>query len=774
MGELVCDNSALMKEWDWEENENNYIYPDRLLTGSNKKVAWKCEKGHKWKATVVNRAKGRKCPYCANKYILKGNNDLKTTHPLLAHEWNYEKNVNLDIEKVTYGSEKKAWWKCKLGHEWEATISSRTRGVGCPYCSNRKVLCGYNDLASQFPNVADEWHYEKNGALLPSHVLFGSNQKVWWRCRICGYSWKTQVGLRTRNNTNCPKCEDELKKIRPFQREIPEMGSSLFDLYPQIMKEWAYDLNGEILPTQLKRGSGRKVWWRCEKGHEWKCPVDQRTLRGTGCPICNKEYHVSFPEKAIAFYLSSVCNELQENYRPDFMNRKELDMYLPEFNLAVEYDGEYAHKKVERDIQKDSICEKAGIYVIHIRQVGCPQVIDTKMCYFQLQNNSEKELDRAIKYVLAYIGKDNIQVDVERDRSLIYEYMDIQEKKNSLQKNNPELAKEWHDEKNGYLKPLHVAVNSNKKVWWRCKVGHVWQAQINSRSRGNGCPYCAGKNVIIGENDLGTTHPKLTREWNYEKNTNKFPENYSKGSEEKVWWKCELGHEWQAVIYSRVSGTGCPICAGNELLDGYNELASLYPDVANEWDYEKNNFLTPKMVHANARKKVWWKCVKGHSFDASIYHRTGEKATGCPICNNRKLLKGYNDLATCFPTLANEWNYDKNNCMPTEIITGAAKKVWWKCEMGHEWEAMVSSRCTGVGCPICAGKIVVKGYNDLATLYPDIADEWDYEVNGELLPILFSPGSNKTVGWICRRCEYRYKKIINQKVRYCKCPKCKN
>ena len=102
--------------------------------------------------------------------------------------------------------------------------------------------------------------------------------------------------------------------------------------------------------------------------------------------------------------------------------------------------------------------------------------------------------------------------------------------------------------------------NSGKKVWWKCEKGHEWQARISHRNKGIGCPYCSGKKVLQGYNDLATINPELAKEWNCEKNGNLKPEDFTANSGKKVWWKCEKGHEWKATIANRNRGRGCPIC----------------------------------------------------------------------------------------------------------------------------------------------------------------------------------------------------------------------
>ena len=122
------------------------------------------------------------------------------------------------------------------------------------------------------------------------------------------------------------------------------------------------------------------------------------------------------------------------------------------------------------------------------------------------------------------------------------------------------MAKEWHPTKNGDLKPNMVAPRSSKKAWWMCEKGHEWEASISSRTDGRGCPICANKKILSGYNDLATKNPKLAREWHPTKNADLKPNMIAPGSNKKVWWMCEEGHEWQAKVNDRSNGTNCPFC----------------------------------------------------------------------------------------------------------------------------------------------------------------------------------------------------------------------
>jgi DNA-directed RNA polymerase subunit RPC12/RpoP/very-short-patch-repair endonuclease len=134
-------------------------------------------------------------------------------HPILANEWCYDKNGDLTPDMFSeFSTQAKFWWKCSKGHIWQSTIAHRTSmNSNCPYCSNRKLLIGYNDLNTLFPNIAIEWHPIKNGELRPTMVMSGSKKKAWWKCSLCGHEWFTSIQMRTRG-TNCPECAKQKRK----------------------------------------------------------------------------------------------------------------------------------------------------------------------------------------------------------------------------------------------------------------------------------------------------------------------------------------------------------------------------------------------------------------------------------------------------------------------------------------------------------------------------------------------------------------------------------
>jgi hypothetical protein len=149
------------------------------------------------------------------------------------------------------------------------------------------------------------------------------------------------------------------------------------------------------------------------------------------------------------------------------------------------------------------------------------------------------------------------------------------------------------------------------------------------------------------------------------------------------------------------------VCAGRAVRAGENDLASAFPAVAAQWHPTKNGSLTPDQVAPFSNRKVWWQCPRGHSYQAWIQHRTG-RSSGCPYCAGRKVLPGFNDLATVEPKVAAQWHPELNGALtPRQVTAGSRKKVWWQCPEGHVWKAEIHSR-TGpqkCGCPVCAGKV---------------------------------------------------------------------
>ena len=323
--------------------------------------------------------------------------------------------------------------------------------------------------------------------------------------------------------------------------------------------------------------------------------------------------------------------------------------------------------------------------------------------------------------------------------------------KPSLAETHPELAAQadgWD--------PTTLTAGSNKKVGWKCVNGHVFMAVLCSRTlQKTGCPICSNQQLLVGYNDLATTHPELAAQadgWD--------PTTVVAGTNKKLQWNCKAGHSWNATVNSRtLLQTGCPICANKQVLAGYNDLATTHPELAAQadgWD--------PRTVIAGNHKQFLWKCSIGHFWTATVTNRTSH-GSNCPICANKQVLAGYNDLATTHPELAAQadgWD-------PATVTVSSGKKRKWKCALGHTWLLPVDGRRAGTtGCPICSNQQLLVGYNDLATTHPEIAKQahnWD--------PTTMSAGSHKKAAWICEK-GHIWSSVIHTKVDGIGCPICSN
>ena len=261
--------------------------------------------------------------------------------------------------------------------------------------------------------------------------------------------------------------------------------------------------------------------------------------------------------------------------------------------------------------------------------------------------------------------------------------------------------------------------------------------------------------------------------WDTEKNE-LDPAAVKPYSHKAVWWRCSHGHSWQQMVYSVAAAarTGCPYCYGRIPIVGESDLVTVMPELALEWDEEKNGEPATS-VSPGSRKIVWWRCPEGHSYKARVYTRTCRNGSGCPYCAGKKPLAGYNDLLTADPELAAEWDEEKNGMSPTEVMRKSHKKVWWRCELGHSYESEIYARAVGNGCPYCAGRKVLAGFNDLATTHPKVAKQWAYELNGNVTPEMITKGSNKKFWWRCSEGHY-WKAVVFSRTRKraSDCPVC--
>lgn len=425
-------------EKEWHPTKNNRSF-NEITAGNPTNYWWQCELGHEWETRPVARVKEASgCPYCANKRILEGFNDLATLNPELASEWHPTLNSKLPSEIGVGGIYVATWLGKECGHAWEARVAARHKqGSKCPYCAGQKVLAGYNDLASQHPSVASQWHPTLNGTLTPEELHQTSNKKVWWQCEK-GHNFNTQVSLRTRKKTQCPECfgrpqkeasleiEPKLKLSRA--RKYPTLGKSLKDLYPELAQDWHSTLNNGLTPDTVLPFSDKKVWWACEKGHDYEMLVSHRT-RGRSCSYCSGK-------------------QFKEGYN---------DLKTLHPKIAKEWDEE------ANGVPANKI--KAG----------------TSSPFSWVCQKGHK-------------WKTNIHNRIKGDKCPICSNKIVLQGVNDFPTTHPEKVEFWHPTKNGQLKPEMFVAGSGTKVWWKCEKGHNFETQLASFVyMGRACNKCSQK-----------------------------------------------------------------------------------------------------------------------------------------------------------------------------------------------------------------------------------------------------------------------------------------
>jgi hypothetical protein len=223
--------------------------------------------------------------------------------------------------------------------------------------------------------------------------------------------------------------------------------------------------------------------------------------------------------------------------------------------------------------------------------------------------------------------------------------------------------------------------------------------------RNTKCLYCSGK-LVSSKNSFSENYPEIAKMWDKDKNGIITPNDVSVGMHKSFWWICsKCGNSFEMPVdRMKRFNTGCPKCNEKAVSDS-NNLEILFPEIAKQWDYEKNYPLIPSQIIAHSAKRVWWKCnICGHSWDRTVDGRTGDGGiAGCPACN-RHVISDKNRLVLLYPEICKEWDYEKNIDIDiNDVSIASAIKYWWKCDLGHSWQATTANRTRRKsGCPACS------------------------------------------------------------------------
>lgn len=522
--------------------------------------------------------------------------------PKLLFEWDFEKNAPLGFfpEQTKLKSNKKVWWKCAYGHSWNMEVYHRTHDKrNCPFCNHKRVLKGFNDLTTLFPEIAAEWHPTLNPNKNINDYVKGSAEKITWKCKTCHHVWTATIRSRTKHGAGCPECA---KKTRRETRRKTNLATRKPLSDPLLLSEWDYEKNANP-PHAYLPGSNEKVWWICSKcRHSWEALISNRALSKRGCPCCAN--HTLVPSK------------------------------------------------------------------------------------------------------------------------------------NDLASTHPELAKEWHSTKNGHLTPSDVFAGSAQKVWWECPLGHSYQATLLHRSHGTNCPICnAGRQTSFAEQafffyikqiypdaqnratgildhrmelDIFIPSIRLAIEydgvfWHNSKDANKRTCDANKYAQ------CKSRNIHLIRIQEEANVPAKDIADEVwhiEDLDNFDQLSRLIQLLldkldprSNFWSRYKNQIHSP--IHVDVRRD---------EFKIRKYQHPLKKGS----------------LAETFPQLMEEWHPTKNGELtPKMVLPGSTQKIWWLCPIcKNEWETTIYHRThSKTGCPACYQAHIKENHPNAIPIY-QYSKEW--------------------------------------------------
>ena len=686
---------------EWHPTKNGDLTPDKVISGSVKKAWWllsyddpeTCKHfDFEWEARIARRTKGDGCPFLAGKAAYPGYNDLASKRPDLAAQWHPTKNGDLTPDKVTYGSQIKVWWflPCDdpatgkhFDFEWEATVANRTSGYGCPFLAGTSVWPGYNDLATKRPDIVAEWHPTKNGSMTPDKVTSCSETNVWWLLsyddpetgKHFDFEWEASISKRTSGN-GCPFLSG--RAVWPGYNDLATKR-------PSLAAQWHPTKNGSLSPKNVTVCCTEKAWWYLpyddpETGRhfdfEWEAGISSRSY-GDGCPFLSG--HAVWP----GFNdLATKCPELATQWHPTKNGAlTPAEVYYSSLQKAwwlQPYDDSETGKHFDFEWEATIHARSGG--------TGCPYLsgnaiwvgfndLASRNPELAAQWHPTKNGDLTpemvtcgctdkVWWLLPYDDPDTGKhFDFEweapinaRSGGTGCPYLSghaVMVGFNDLATRKPELAAQWHPTKNGDLTPEMVTCGCTDKMWWLLpyddpdtgkNFDFEWEAPINARSGGTGCPYLSGHAIWVGFNDLASRNPELAAQWHPTKNGDLTPEMVTCGCPDKVWWLLpyddpETGKhfdfEWKASITGRSRNTGCPYLTGRGTWPGYNDLKTKRPDLAAEWHPTRNRRRTPDKVYYRETTKAWWLCPQcGYEWRAAAAKRVCVDEL-CPACKKR-------------------------------------------------------------------------------------------------------------------------------------------
>ena len=572
-----------------------------------------------------------------------------------------------------------------------------------------------------FIELQKNWDYKKNTNVDINSVTLGSGKKVWWKCPICNFEWNRSIYYMVKSGYICPSCEAKKGKGHLLIYGVNDLytwckANNRMD----ILKEWDYKSNN-VSPKECTYGSSKIVWWTCKNGHHYNQRINHKTgIESCECPYCKNV--------KVLYGYNDLYTWCKTNNRMDILEEWDYSK-----NDAKPTEILYTATKKYNFICKHGHSFQREIYDRTLNFAHCPTCqksnktsIKEKTVYYYLKkyfnDTVENYSDKSLMGKEIDIFIPSMKVGVEYDGQFYHQNYERDIKKNILCKNLNIKLYRIRESKLDVLKFCHNIKLKNETT------KSLEQAIMSLL-----------KELKVKDADININRDSIDIQ--------------------------------NLMIKYNVDNSFYELCIKNHK-----------KQILSEWDYEKNGMITPQNISYGSTQKYYFTCKNGHSYKQS----PASKANGreCPYCKNRKVESGFNDLVTwCkqnqLDYLLEEWDYEKNEITPSEISHGSTKKVFWKCSNNHSFVQSPNAR-TGTrkrNCPYCAGRMILKGFNDLVTWCNnnkrnDILKEWDYERNMQEQPEDYLAKSSKKVWWICSKCNCSWQTRISHRTDGHNCPRC--
>ena len=557
----------LLNEWDFSKNK---LDPYQLTPFSNKKVSWKCKFGHKWDATIYNRAGNNSgCPMCRSMTSKLEVFVLCELRQLFKEvEWRSKINgyeCDILIKEINVGVEVDGayWHDEKLQRDREKLKVFKKNGI--------ELL---RIRAKELPEIEGrviQYDKQSEGVALVS-LLLKQIEDLYKGFLFNDYHEKQeQIG------------EKEYKKILSLLPS-PTEADSLKMVNPELSKEWHLLKNQPLTPEMFSSNSEMKVWWICNQNHEWQASIKNRHKLNSGCPFCYKLNAGEIVRKAIlnksGISFGDKFPELLNEWDFKLNDRSPFEI-SPGSKLKIHWKCAKGHswlaqvgartgrgdscpecnKLIQGEKLRASLLKKGGISF----KEKFPQLL-FEWDYEKNKKSPSEFSPKSSARVYWKCRNGHSWTATIKSRANNIGNCKVC---SSIVMIKPEMLDDWDFEKNEGVLPEEIMPGSNKKIWWSCSEHGSYLMVVFDKFKGRNCPKCSNikraesykQKILKSRGSLFSNKPELIKFWDYEKNNQIIdPRNVTVNSYTEVWWKCDNGHSWQSKICNMTHKRRLKIC----------------------------------------------------------------------------------------------------------------------------------------------------------------------------------------------------------------------